>query len=1079
MKSNQRPTIVTTMILLTWIAATGATAEEMDRAGKILDVSGVQGGLVVHLGCRDGTLTAALGASGAYLVHGLDTSAENVAAARRHIRSLGRYGKVSVAEFDGRHLPYAENLVNLLVADDLGSVSGDEVVRVLAPGGVAYVSSGGAYSKTVKPWPDRIDEWGHHLHGPDGNPVAQDRVVGPPKRIQWQADPKYSRAHDSDSSTDALVTAGGRIFYMADEAPASLSGDNELPDKWALTARDAFNGVLLWKHPIKDWGWRAWKDTWYKGRADTYPRNIHRRLVAAGDKLYATLGYRAPVSELDAATGEILQTYAVTVRAREILYQNGQLILTVPEMEGLRLVVLDPVTGKRRWESSALYAGASTERRPAGRVELYSVLNAAADDDLVCLMDGKDLVCLDRTTGKHRWRVAPVPEGKGLWTGTLITSDGVVLYSEPRLLIALSADDGRTLWSLKTSDVQGLWFSWKDVFVIDGLVWTWSPETTARHPVAANGYDLRTGELKKTMPVGNVFNVDHHHRCYRNKATLRYIIASRRGAEYVDLEEGNHSVNIWVRGICFLGMMPANGFLYAPPHPCKCYINEKLSGFCALASRETGSQEQEAEGDRLHKGPAFGKAITNHQSSIINPQSSITNSPSWPTFRGDPARSGSTDAGLPAVLRPSWELELHGKLSAPVVAGGKLFVASVDTHTVHALDAASGKTLWSHTGGGRVDSPPTYYRGTVLFGSADGQVTCLRASDGALAWRFRAAPRQRLIGISSQLESAWPVHGTVLVDDNVAYVAAGRSSYLDGGIHVYGLDPTTGKALYHTVVEGPHIDLSNERWYDEPNAAHGLGSLADVLQAVEGRICMGNKVFDRQLRDGGPAPARTRALGGMLDDSQFRRFFWYYGREMTADLHTHLTYRFIEKLQLRHGLSAMLVNDRKSFYGVRRFDNTKLLDPRNHFEPGKGDLLFATAIGQEARAWSSRIPVRVTSMLVASDQLVIAGPPEAGVDPKDPLGTYEGRKGGILRIVSAATGEKINEYALEVPPVFNGLAAAGGRLYWSTTDGKVVCYEGKGARSRWGKFPNLPVFKLARPFWPVRKPAPREVALSN
>jgi len=31
MKRNQRPPIVTTMILLTWIAATGATVDEIDQ----------------------------------------------------------------------------------------------------------------------------------------------------------------------------------------------------------------------------------------------------------------------------------------------------------------------------------------------------------------------------------------------------------------------------------------------------------------------------------------------------------------------------------------------------------------------------------------------------------------------------------------------------------------------------------------------------------------------------------------------------------------------------------------------------------------------------------------------------------------------------------------------------------------------------------------------------------------------------------------------------------------------------------------------------------------------------------------
>ncbi len=60
------------------------------------------------------------------------------------------------------------------------------------------------------------------------------------------------------------------------------------------------------------------------------------------------------------------------------------------------------------------------------------------------------------------------------------------------------------------------------------------------------GYDLHTGKLAKKVPLGNIFKTYHHHRCYRNKATLRYIIASRRGSEFVDLEEGNHSIHNWV-----------------------------------------------------------------------------------------------------------------------------------------------------------------------------------------------------------------------------------------------------------------------------------------------------------------------------------------------------------------------------------------------------------------------------------------------------------------------------------------------------------------------------------------------------
>ena len=119
-------------IWLIYMAVFGATetfAQDVEHrlAREILDTAGVKGGLVVHLGCGDGELTAALRAGEAYLVHGLDTDAENVDAARRHVRSLGLYGKVSIDRFEGLRLPYADNLVNLVVVQDSSSVPTDEL----------------------------------------------------------------------------------------------------------------------------------------------------------------------------------------------------------------------------------------------------------------------------------------------------------------------------------------------------------------------------------------------------------------------------------------------------------------------------------------------------------------------------------------------------------------------------------------------------------------------------------------------------------------------------------------------------------------------------------------------------------------------------------------------------------------------------------------------------------------------------------------------------------------------------------------------------------------------------------------
>ena len=62
------------------------------------------------------------------------------------------------------------------------------------------------------------------------------------------------------------------------------------------------------------------------------------------------------------------------------------------------------------------------------------------------------------------------------------------------------------------------------------------------------------------------------------------------------------------------------------------------------------------------------------------------------------------------------------------------------------------------------------------------------------------------VGAFGQLESAWPVSGSVLVLDDQVYAAAGRSSFLDGGIFLYCLDPATGKLLKSRSAYGPFAE---------------------------------------------------------------------------------------------------------------------------------------------------------------------------------------------------------------------------------------------------------------------------------
>ena len=129
--------------------------------------------LIVHVGCGDGQLTAALRVNHRFIVHGLDTDAQQITRDRDVLAAQGLSGPVSVEQWNGKRLPYVDAMVNLLVVDRLLAVDRDELTRVLTPGGVAVSinSQLSTLDSFRKPWPTAIDEWSHWLHAPDNNAV--------------------------------------------------------------------------------------------------------------------------------------------------------------------------------------------------------------------------------------------------------------------------------------------------------------------------------------------------------------------------------------------------------------------------------------------------------------------------------------------------------------------------------------------------------------------------------------------------------------------------------------------------------------------------------------------------------------------------------------------------------------------------------------------------------------------------------------------------------------------------------------------------------------------------------------------
>ena len=157
-----------------------------------------------------------------------------------------------------------------------------------------------------------------------GNAVSKDKALKPPlQHLQWVGGPRWSRHHDKMSSVSACVSGDGKVFYIFDEGSTYSP---YLPCHWTLIARDAFNGVVLWKQPIDRWIGNLYG-------LKSGPATLPRRLVVAGKRVCATLGIEAPVSVMDADTGEILQTIAGTEGTEEIIHEDGFLYLVADTNE--------------------------------------------------------------------------------------------------------------------------------------------------------------------------------------------------------------------------------------------------------------------------------------------------------------------------------------------------------------------------------------------------------------------------------------------------------------------------------------------------------------------------------------------------------------------------------------------------------------------------------------------------------------------------------------------------------------------------------------------------------------------------
>ncbi|MFN3484763.1 MAG: PQQ-binding-like beta-propeller repeat protein [Planctomycetota bacterium] len=960
-----------TFLMLCLLASGGADLEE------ILRETGVSSGLCVVVGEQDGW-AAALGRSGRFIVHVLEPDAGRAARLSEEILAERLAGQVTVEHRVGQgSLPHTDGLVNLLIVGSSGSVDDKEILRVLAPGGAAWVAGRGASVSTGKAGPSgkvirrrprpSVGEWSHPRRGADQNAVSDDREVAIPQGIQWLS--------GESNPGSIFLSAGGRNYY----------GNG--------TCRDAYNGLLLWKAAVKP-------------------------MVALEDRLIALSG--GALVEVDAATGRVTRRFEAAGNA-DVALHWGNLLLAVGRT-GIRAVAL--ADGRLGWSVDA-----SEPRAPV-----------LAGDRLIFVSGQRrrgeplSLVCLEAASGKPIWSVEAPPVST--LELSLTCGSGILVLESSTL-----TDDGKgcAVYALNVADGQRRWErrfvpsmthrKQARALLAQGLVWLGTKEGLL-------GLDPVTGREVRRFP-GSAFGSGH---CFPPVATGEYYIHGE--CDFTDLRRGQRYYSRIQKGACSLGFVPANGLLYTFPSVCICF--PMLRGTNALApsepatlevSRFPGSQSAPLAlplklGEyRLERSSGYSASpsLAGAQGKFVLAASNPAED--WPAYRRDPWRSGSSPSAVSGPLEMLWATSVadwsspwanewksnpvaSGPVTAPVVARGLVVVAARDAHQVVALEAATGRVRWSFQANGRIDTPPTLYEDRCLFGCSSGWVYNLSLATGELIWRFRAAPRDERIVAYGQVESKWPVPGSVLIVGKTAYFGAGRHPHADGGIFVYALDPLSGSLKWTRQIQ----ELGISRWY----ARQGNGYEPFDLMVQDGdRVALSRWQLD----------PRTGALSLDPKLSHYRarsvqawipRGFWSYGPPF---------HRSRERKIVRKPLLAF--DDERLYAALGDTVFARPMDVSSN-PPKPEDL--GTEEGEADRAPRGRERDEAASGSLWSVNLGAV----AAVAKADASLVVAGEQGQVW-LLAASSGKTLSVANLSAPAVWDGLAIAGGRVFVSTRDGKVVC----------------------------------------
>lgn len=404
----------------------------------------------------------------------------------------------------------------------------------------------------------------------------------------------------------------------------------------------------------------------------------------------------------------------------------------------------------------------------------------------------------------------------------------------------------------------------------------------------------------------------------------------------------------------------------------------------------------------------------------------------WPAYRGNGQRGGYTAETLGKNLslrwtyhsrhkpRPAWQgrdtrmpfdLVYH-----TVISGKKLFFASSADCKVYALDTETGKKLWTFYTDSPVRFAPAIWKNGLFVTSDDGYLYCLSCKTGALHWKKRGGPSDSMILGNGRMISRWPARGGPVVSGGIVYFAAGI--WPSEGIFVYALDAITGKTIWCN-------DSSGSIYMAQP---HG-GAYANSGISAQGYLTLANGQL--LVPTGRAVPAGLDIKSGKLLYFNLSANMSTGGSETVSAGSLFFNGRYIFSVdkgrRMYKGIidvSTVAVTPKHIIYThgnqIRAIDRKKMWT-KKAFTDRKGKKAFKRVPSNPV--WSMKSPRKgIRSLIAAGDKIIIGCP-------------------GAVFVLDMATKKTLRSFKVSGTPY--GLAVEGGRLFVSTTEGKIYCFAPK------------------------------------